>query len=187
VIFVNGLPASGKTTLSTALASSLQLPLFSKDHFKEALFDTLGWGERDWSRKLGAASMELLFRALESQLAAGCSCIAESNFEPELGAGQVRALEERFDAQWIQILCVADGAVLQVRYRERVQQGRRHPGHMDTILEGELGAALASGRLAPMPIGGALIEVDTTAQSPGDLERLIATLRGLIGSDQSSC
>ncbi|MCM4079682.1 AAA family ATPase [Paractinoplanes hotanensis] len=37
IVLVNGLPGSGKTTLATALAAELAVPLISKDAIKEAL------------------------------------------------------------------------------------------------------------------------------------------------------
>lgn len=38
----------------------------NKDGLKEILFDTLEWRDREWSRRLGAASM-LLFYCVERQ------------------------------------------------------------------------------------------------------------------------
>ena len=37
LILINGLPGSGKTTLSRELGKALSLPVISKDHLKEAL------------------------------------------------------------------------------------------------------------------------------------------------------
>lgn len=65
VVVVSGAPAAGKSTLAGPLALTLGFPLLSKDVIKEALFDHLGHvddDERTSSRKLGAASMELLWR-----------------------------------------------------------------------------------------------------------------------------
>ena len=42
-ILVAGPPASGKTTLARQLSTLMALPVFSKDHIKERLFDTLGF------------------------------------------------------------------------------------------------------------------------------------------------
>ena len=93
LLIVGGPPASGKTTLARRLAADLRLPLLSRDDCKERLFDTLGTGwptataapnhdatDRAWSRRLGGASYELLWGALETQLAAGVATIVESNF-----------------------------------------------------------------------------------------------------------
>ena len=57
---MTGPPASGKTTLAQAIAAALRLPLYTKDAFKELLYDTLGTGDLEWSTKLGAAAMEIL-------------------------------------------------------------------------------------------------------------------------------
>ncbi|MBE8523062.1 AAA family ATPase [Amycolatopsis sp. H6(2020)] len=46
VIVVSGPPAVGKSTLARELATRLTLPLLSRDAIKEALFDTLGYGDR---------------------------------------------------------------------------------------------------------------------------------------------
>ncbi len=80
IIIVTGAPCTGKTTLAQWLADQLHLPLLCKDAIKELLFDELGWSDRAWSRKLGKASITLLFSLIEVQLRAGQSFIAESNF-----------------------------------------------------------------------------------------------------------
>src|SRR5437762_2532008 len=80
LVVVTGAPGSGKTTVARALAAELKLPLLAKDDVKEPLFDTLGVGDRDWSRKLGRATYEVLFALARRLLESGASCILESNF-----------------------------------------------------------------------------------------------------------
>ena len=53
LIIVTGPPASGKTGLARRFAADLRLPLICRDDFKEKLFDTLGWSDRAWSKRLG--------------------------------------------------------------------------------------------------------------------------------------
>ncbi len=64
LVLITGPPASGKTTLAVPLASLLDLPLVSKDVIKEALFDSPGHGDREWSSRLGAASFAVMFALL---------------------------------------------------------------------------------------------------------------------------
>jgi len=67
LVLVTGPPASGKTSLAQPLARHLGLPLLGKDTIKEVLFDSLGTGDRAWSRRLGAASYAVLL-----ELAGSC-------------------------------------------------------------------------------------------------------------------
>jgi len=63
IVLVSGAPGAGKTTLATPLAAALGFALLSKDHIKETLHDAMPGPADDlpWSRKLGGASMELLW------------------------------------------------------------------------------------------------------------------------------
>jgi adenylylsulfate kinase-like enzyme len=76
----SGAPGSGKTSLAVPLAAELGWALLTKDRIKETLHDTLGAPEADlaWSRRLGAAAMELLW-----VLAADAPAVViEANFRP---------------------------------------------------------------------------------------------------------
>ncbi len=78
LLIILGAPGVGKTTLARRLAELLGLPLLVRDDVKEILFDTLGWSDREWSRKLGYASW-LIMRYMTGQfLGAGQSVIVES-------------------------------------------------------------------------------------------------------------
>ena len=80
LIIVSGAPGTGKTTLGRRIAGSLGIPYIGKDLIKESLFDSLGTRDREWSMRLGVASIELLFKLIESHLMLGQSLVAESNF-----------------------------------------------------------------------------------------------------------
>lgn len=162
VVVVNGLPGVGKTTQARQIAARLGWPLFTKDMFKESLFDSLGWSDRAWSRRLSQASMDLLFLTLQSELAAGRSCVIEGNFEAERDTPRFLTAGATCAVTWVQVLVVCDGATLWQRHRERGASGQRHPGHQEAAVAEELRERLLLGRVEPLALPGALLEVDTT-------------------------
>ncbi len=194
LIIVIGPPASGKTALAHHLAADLRLPLLSRDDFKERLFDTLGTGwptapagpnhderDREWSRRLGGASYELLWWALEVNLAAGVATIVESNFPAPRATARFRDRAARHPFVARQVNCVADGAVLLRRHRERAASGERHPGHGDD-LDDALRAVFRRGRLDPLDLPGTTIEVDTTDFVALDYNFLLTSLRAWLAA-----
>ena len=149
LVLVTGPPASGKTTLARPLANCLGRPLLGKDIVKEALFDTLGTGDRDWSRRLGAASYTVLL-ALARQLPAA---VLDANFYP----GHAPMLLEACQRP-IEIFCRCPTAEIERRFTQRAPT--RHPGHVDHVLDAELKAALDGG-VGPLGLGGPVLDVDT--------------------------
>src|SRR5207249_5608588 len=83
-----------------------------KDLIKESLFDTLGVGDREWSRKLGRATIELLFVLMESELAAGRSFLVECNFSTEHATPRFVELKEKYGFEPFQVVCRTEEAVL---------------------------------------------------------------------------
>ena len=155
-----GLPGAGKTTLARPLAAHLDRPLLAKDTIKEALFDALGTGDRAWSRRLGAASFEVLY-AVAGALPA---VVLDANLGPEAGP-RLRAP----DADLVEVFCRCPPEEVERRFAARAP--RRHPGHVDHQLAPEVKAALAGG-IGPLRLGGPVLEVDSAR--PVDLARVAA-------------
>lgn len=176
-IIISGPPCTGKTTLGQYLSSELSLPFLSKDRIKESLFDTLGWGDREWSRKLGRATMQLLYLSVEIELAAGRSFIVESNFKSELATPQFLGLKSKYNFQPFQIQCQTQGDVLVARFKQRTLSGERHPGHVDHISFADVEPDLGRGYYDPLDIGGSLFILDTTDLTRLDYTDLSAAIR----------
>jgi predicted kinase len=149
LVYVSGAPGSGKTSLAVPLADELGYVLVSKDRIKEALHDALGAAEPDraWSRRLGGASMELLW-----VLAAGAPAVViEANFRPY--SQHERAKLSGLAAQPVEVHCVCPPELALQRYNARV----RHPVHTLTTIQQEVMAEF------DRPVGiGTLVTVDTT-------------------------
>ena len=131
------------------------MPLIEKDTIKETLFDQLGTGDVDWSRRLGIATYALLFVFVRQLLAAGEPLIAEANFFR--GATEPN-FENLPPHRLVQVHCTVPLDVLLERHSARAG---RHPGHLDHLRTAELEERHASGANGPLELPGEVIELDT--------------------------
>jgi predicted kinase len=162
IVIVSGPPGSGKTTLARQLAPKLQLPLICKDDIKETIFDSLGWSDREWSKKVGAATWDVIFMLIDQTARSGASAIFESNFHTEH-----RERIEELDV--IEVHCTASADAL-VR---RIGQRDRHPGHVDDTIEFD-GEELLERH---QPIADRVIHVDTEDEDAVDVDSIVAKIR----------
>lgn len=178
VVIITGPAGAGKTVLGKRLSEELGLPFINKDEFKEILFDTLGRDNRQWFEPLDAASFEILFHVLESQLEAGKSAIVETAFVPRHHTARFVDLRDRYDFESIQILCDADEEVLYQRFVDRIQSGERHLGHADHLTSYRQFTALLRERgYGALDIDGPLLEVDTTDFDGVKVEALTGSIK----------
>ncbi len=182
VVVVNGLPGVGKTSLASKIASQLGWPLLTKDMIKESLFDSIGWGDRPWSRKLSAASMDLLFLWLQREALAGRDVVIEGNFDSSRDTQRFLRAVQQTPTQWVQVLVVCDGEVLLARHRARGLSGKRHPGHHEGALLNELHATLMEGRITPLDLPGACLTVDTTDYVHVNPDHIVQQVWSLLDS-----
>lgn len=149
LVYVSGAPGSGKTSLAVPLAAELGYALLTKDGIKETLHDAFGAPVPDlaWSRRLGAAAMELLWK-----LAADAPAVLiEANFRPY--SEYQRAKLSDLAAHPVEVHCACPPELALKRYNARVT----HPVHVITTLQIEAMAEY------DRPVGiGALVTADTT-------------------------
>jgi len=183
LLIVSGLPCAGKTSISERLAIELSLPLITKDGIKEQLFYSLGWKDRDWSKQLSQASVELLLYFAESQLAAGNSLIIESNFQPDLAVPRLRAMQTCYSAALFQVFCRADAETLYQRFKART--GRRHPGHADEQYLAEFKAKLEQTPQETLDLDCPVVVVDTTDFQKVNYPTLLKAVRDVQSAAQT--
>ena len=159
-VLVNGVPASGKSTLAAALVEQLDaagvaaVPL-TLDTVKEALFAEVGAGDRDHNRMLGRASYRAIFDTVAAFPPSLVPVIdAWHGFQPpEVLQGHLaRARIDRV----VEIWCAAAPETVADRYRAR--SATRAAGHLPASYADELFAL--AGRARPLALGP-VVEVKT--------------------------
>jgi glucokinase len=166
-ILVNGVPASGKSTVSRRISAELALPLLALDTVKEALFAELGTGDRLHNRRFGRASYGAIW-ALVGEFPPRSAVVVDAwfGFQPlELLQGHLNRAGVPYAAR--------PPEVISQRYAERA--AARHTGHLGLDYVSELRELAARAR----PLGiGPVLPIDTSL--PVDWEELIGRVRSLI-------
>lgn len=180
LIFVSGPSASGKSTLADQLAVDLKLPIIHRDRIKEAMFDTLGYSDRQQSKKLGIAAAVVLIRELEDMLKVGTSCIVEAKFIPKFSEEELAQLVSNTKADAIQIQCSCDGKVLHERFKQRALSSDRHPGHDEANNLEDFKDELLAGKLSYMKLGGEVLEYDTTERNEERYQDLLKKVQSRL-------
>lgn len=165
---MSGPPGSGKTTLATALAPALGLPLIAKDTIKEALMTMLPVPDVATSQTIGMASVA----ALLAVAAQAPGAVLESVWHRSRSLTDLGGLPGNI----VEVFCRCDQAVAAQRYARRA--GTRAEGHLDA--ERMAGELWNSEVARPVAGGWPVIEVDTT--TPVELGPLVWAIRAATGA-----
>ncbi|MDW5499329.1 AAA family ATPase [Pseudomonas lundensis] len=154
VILVNGIPASGKSTLARALAQHFGLPYLSLDGIKEPFMARLDNLDRELNRRLGCAAYQAIW-SMVAQAPQRCIYVIDAwfGFQPRELLRQY--LREAGVTQVLEVWNQISAELVVERYAARI--GQRSAGHPGAEYLPEL-RTLAD-RAMPMAIGP-LIRVD---------------------------
>jgi len=156
LVMVNGVPASGKSSVATMLARETGWPLLSLDTVKNPFLEEIEGVDRPFNRKLGRASLKAMF-AILSDAPAGTTVIIDAwfGFQPREFVQELIA--HSGVGEVAEIWCSAPPETIGARYASRASN--RLPGHPGAEYAPELVALAASAE----PFGyGPVLTVDTT-------------------------
>jgi predicted kinase len=179
LILVSGMPATGKSTLAEALGKGLGWPLFTKDTFKELIYDAGSFDEESFdeaaSETVGAQAIALLKVTATALVRAGMSVILEANFRSSLAARDFAPFLAAADVR--QVYCTLDIASILERYGDRLDRGERHPVHVDSSEPSELETELRAKDYDPLPLDIPTLIVDTADGFDPPVEEIISFCR----------
>ena len=162
LIIISGFSCTGKTALAKKIGKYYSLPVIGRDDFQESLYNSLGYSDREWSKKLGAASYDLLYLFTEKLLATGNSIIVESNFKSETDTEKLKQLKDTYQCYLLQIHCYVEIPLALKRFKQRAESGERHPGHVDHLIYEEMELNLKQGGYEILDICDRTFKLDTT-------------------------
>jgi predicted kinase len=179
LILVSGMPATGKSTLAEALGEGLGWPLFTKDSFKELLYDAGSYDEESFdeeaSETVGAQAIALLRVTATALVRAGLHVILEANFRASLAARDFAPFLAAAEVR--QVYCTLEIEDVLERYQTRLDRGERHPVHVDSTDDAELETELRTKDYDPLPLDIPTLIVDTSDGFDPPLADIIAFCR----------
>jgi predicted kinase len=159
LVVITGPPASGKSSAARAIAAELEIPFISKDELKERMYEVFGPSDDgEHEARVERAALGILFSVVESNLRAGVSVVAESNFHADEDVEAIAQLAGSARAHIVQVYFGGDPEELEERFAERAESGDRHPGHGDTPEKAhEVRAKIEAGYWRPLALPGDLL------------------------------
>lgn len=194
VIAVAGLPGSGKSYLAKLLSERLECILLSKDSFKEILFDSIGFHNRNEKTALNAAALETMFYVARQIVESGGNVILENNFEKN-AYPYFECLSQVPSVSVITVFVGGDKNAIYKRYIARDKDPSRHRGHVLSteypertnigIIPEPISFQLFCRRFAARGmsnfcVGSQLIRVDATDFSKVDYDDIVLQVRKAI-------
>jgi hypothetical protein len=88
--------------------------------------------------------------------------------------------KERYSLQLVQVRCKADPEMLLARYRERIERGTRHPGHVDQRDDSAFHEIIRQGPMAWIQVESERVTINTGELSVEEYRSLVVTIQNLL-------
>ena len=128
LILVNGDIATGKSHFAVLIRDRFDLPLFTKDEFKETLAETHPYSTYEESHQLSILAMDSLLDVFEQFAVDGKDLILEANFHEDV-LKEIEDIANQYNYQTLHLNLYGSPEVLYERYVKRRDSGNRHPVH----------------------------------------------------------
>lgn len=125
-VVVTGLPASGKSTVGTALARDLGLPCIDKDCYLESYFEGASTGDPVLREQLSRRADDM-FRAAALQSPGAVLCSWWHHPQSNASSGTPTSWLSELSAPVVEVHCMCPAEIAVDRFLAR----RRHAGHCD--------------------------------------------------------
>jgi len=128
VILVNGVPASGKSSISRILTNHFKLPYLAIDAIKEPFMAQFEEIDRLFNRRLGYAAYEVIWSIIEKS-PPGCIFIVDAWFGFQSKEVLQQYLKKAEITKVLEVWNQIPGSVASSRYAQRLDQRKNgHPG-----------------------------------------------------------
>jgi predicted kinase len=162
LIIVTGILAGGKTTFSIELSRQINIPCFNKDLIKIELNRNIEINNRDDSKILSTATINILLHIIEIFMKVGKSLIIEGNFNKTNGE-QIKHLLEKYNYKSLTYLFTGDLNILHKRFLKRDNSPERDKANRINGLLDEF--PIFETTIKPFiefDIGNEIVKIDTT-------------------------
>jgi len=131
LIIITWLPWTGKTSLWKKISEDFRIPMYSKDSFKEIIYDCIWKKDVIGNIKITQAAYQILYHILEQNFKSDKSIILESNFYKDFSEKVFLEFKNKYIFDILQIKCITEGKALFERFKNRSFSGERHSWHDD--------------------------------------------------------
>ena len=128
LILVNGDVATGKSHFAIILRDRFNLPLYTKDEFKEALADTYPYSTYEESHALSIMAMDTLISMFIKEAKDNNDLILEANFH-EAHLKKIHEIALEYGYKELNLNLTGAPEILFNRYINRRDNENRHPVH----------------------------------------------------------
>ncbi|MBT3412645.1 MAG: AAA family ATPase [Candidatus Jacksonbacteria bacterium] len=173
LVIVTGRPGAGKTTLSKKLGELLNLPVLSRDEFKEGYVNTFQVKHSKLPEDTNKVVTDAFFEIIELMLSKNVSLIAEAAFQHSVWETLVEKVKDICDMSIV--ICEVDSEVAAKRHLERgLEDSSREYFHGDNRVSHykKTGEVLAAGEYSPPKFSYPTIVVSTADEYSPSLDSI---------------